>query len=407
MISSNEIAARNPGASFNDAAVKTGPGTLAGRFLRGFWQPVHRASDLPSGRAKPIRIMGEEFTLYRGDSGQAHVVAFRCAHRGTQLSTGWVEGDDLRCFYHGWKYGPDGQCIEQPAEPEPFCQRIKIKGYPTQEYLGLIFAYFGEGEPPPIRRFPDFEEPGVLAAGPPEYWPCNFFNRLDNATDGAHVPWTHRESMGRVAVAAGQKPWVGGPSAVLCEETDYGLRTGSIRNGVPIFQTHFHMPITNQTFSSRRVEGSMEDAVNLGAHRLFWRLPVDDESCVSFVVDWFALYGEQADAYRARRDHAEVSQDADLHEVSQDMLHGKIQMRDVDQSLSTYKLFWIEDYVAQCGQGPIADRPNEHPGRSDTGVLTLRKVWERELKALAEGRPLKEWKPGTGLINVNATAMYS
>jgi 5,5'-dehydrodivanillate O-demethylase len=80
-----------------------GPGTLAGRYLRRFWQPVYVAADLPPGWAKPLRILGEDFTLYRGEGGTAHVVAFRCAHRGTQLSTGWVEGDCLRCFYHGWK----------------------------------------------------------------------------------------------------------------------------------------------------------------------------------------------------------------------------------------------------------------------------------------------------------------
>src|SRR6266545_6618459 len=107
--------------------VHTGPGTLAGRYLRTFWQPVHRAEDLPVGRAVPIEIRGEPLTLYRGDSGQAHLTAFRCAHRGTQLSTGWVEGDSIRCFYHGWTYDASGQCVEQPAEPEPFCSRIKIR----------------------------------------------------------------------------------------------------------------------------------------------------------------------------------------------------------------------------------------------------------------------------------------
>jgi len=83
---------------------RTEPGTLAGRYLRSFWQPVWRAKDLPAGEAVPLRIMSEDSTLYRGETGTPHVVAFRCAHRGTQLSAGWVEGDCLRCFYHGWKY---------------------------------------------------------------------------------------------------------------------------------------------------------------------------------------------------------------------------------------------------------------------------------------------------------------
>jgi 5,5'-dehydrodivanillate O-demethylase oxygenase subunit len=36
-------------------------------------------------------------------------------------------------------------------------------------------------------------------------------------------------------------------------------------------------------------------------------------------------------------------------------------------------------------------RANEHLGRSDRGVFLLRKIWQREIKNLAEGRPLKEW----------------
>ena len=116
--------------------VHTGPGTLAGRYLRMFWQPVYYAVDLPAGRAVPIRIMSEDFTLYRGEGGTPHVVAFRCAHRGTQLSTGWVEGDCIRCFYHGWKYDGAGQCVEQPAEDAGFASKVKIKGYQRRNIWG-------------------------------------------------------------------------------------------------------------------------------------------------------------------------------------------------------------------------------------------------------------------------------
>ena len=88
---------------------RTGPGTLAGRYLRRFWQPVSRARDLLPGQARPVQVMSEKFTLYRGEDGTPHLVDFRCAHRGTQLSTGWVEGDCIRCLYHGWKYDGSGQ----------------------------------------------------------------------------------------------------------------------------------------------------------------------------------------------------------------------------------------------------------------------------------------------------------
>lgn len=179
----------------------TGPGTLAGRYLRTFWQPVYRSADLAPGYAVPVRIMREDLALYRDEpspssgassngsaaptnAGTTHLLSLHCAHRGAPLNVGDVEGTTIRCGYHGWRYDGGGLCVEPPGEDDSTAGTVRLRGYPTREYLGLIFAYLGEGEPPPLRRFPDFEALGVLAAGAPEYWPCNYFNRIDNAPDG-------------------------------------------------------------------------------------------------------------------------------------------------------------------------------------------------------------------------------
>ena len=172
--------------------VSTRPGSLAGTFMRRFWHPIHRAEELRAGQAKPIEIMSERFTLYRGDNGAPHVVDFRCPHRGTQLSAGWVEGDSIRCMYHGWLFNGAGQCTDQPAEEKSFAAKIRIRSYPTREYLGLIFAYFGAGEAPPFPVYPHMEEEGVLEVLSTEVWPCNFFQRIDNNGDTYHVPFVHR-----------------------------------------------------------------------------------------------------------------------------------------------------------------------------------------------------------------------
>ena len=70
---------------------------------------------------------------------------------------------------------------------------------------------------------------------------------------------------------------------------------------------------------------------------------------------------------------------------------GALRLEDVDKNLGTYYLFWVEDYVVQVGQGIIPDRTDERLGRVDVGVILLRKLWERELRALAEDRLLKQW----------------
>src|SRR3954463_5593542 len=127
---------------------QTGPNTDMGRLLRRFWQPVATSQSVNPGAARPLRVMGEDLTLYRSDSGRAYIVAGRCAHRLTQLHTGWVQGEEIRCMYHGWKYGGTGQCTEAPAEGADSAARIKIAGSPVHEFWGLIFPFFGGGIAP-------------------------------------------------------------------------------------------------------------------------------------------------------------------------------------------------------------------------------------------------------------------
>ena len=87
------------------------PGTLAGTYLRKFWQPIFLSEKLGVGKAKPVKVMHEAFTLFRGASGKAHLIDARCPHRGVQLSAGWVEDDCIRCMYHGWMF--DGALYRQ------------------------------------------------------------------------------------------------------------------------------------------------------------------------------------------------------------------------------------------------------------------------------------------------------
>ncbi len=377
--------------------VHTGPGTLAGRYLRMFWQPVYRAQDLGVGGAVPVRIMSETFTLYRGESGKPYLLEFRCAHRGTQLSTGWVEGDSIRCRYHGWRYEGTGQCVEQPGEEESFASKVKIRSYPAQEYLDLIFAYLGEGEPPPLRRFPDFERPGIIDAGTIEDWPCNYFNRIDNAADAGHVIFTHRDSIvrsGRLDQLAVRE--------ISAEETEYGTRTAIKVPGKPVIYLNFHMPNINQVRIQVMIEGSREDAGSLWSDRLFWRVPVDDSHSVSYSTDWIPLQGQAAKEFQQRRQQARgtFSAMASSHnDLGEAVLEGRMELKEIDQRTNMYQLFLTEDYAVQVGQGAVADRTRERLGQADVGTFLLRKIWERELRALDQGRPLKQWETPAGIAD--------
>lgn len=358
--------------------VHTGPGTLAGRFLRRFWQPVYCSHELPPGRAVPIRIMDEDFTLYRGRSGTPHLVGFRCAHRGTQLSVGSVEEDCIRCFYHGWKYDASGQCIEQPAEPKPFAGKIRIPGYPVQEYLGLIFAYLGAGQPPSFTRYPKFETPDITLDVMKLERICNYFNNIDNSLDNAHVRFVHQRHR-----ETARDQIVRGDPTISVEEADWGIRRYvKYPNGKEI-TAYFGMPNINY------LNGQIVDPEIKRADVLIFKVPLDDESHIHFEVRGIPLLGERSREWILRRRQKRAKEALDRPDLVRAMLGGRLQLGDIDAARTDYVI--IEDEIAQAGQGAIADRDHEHLGRSDAGVILLRKMWERELRALAEGRPLKQW----------------
>ena len=356
----------------------TGPGTLAGRYLRAFWHPISRSQDLAAGRAKPIKLMSEEFTLYRGEGGLPHLLAFRCAHRGTQLSTGWVEGDTLRCFYHGWVYGPDGQCVEQPAEPEPFCQRIRIRSYPTQEYLGLIFAYLGEGDPPPMWSFPELEGEGIVENSTYVRM-CNYFNQLESNMDEAHVAFVHRNSEFTTTGLNNDIPYITG------EETDYGLVKYGHRQGQPVRVSHFFFP------NCLWIAGSGGASAGAISQNLAWRVPVTDERHQSFNVSFVPITGLEAERYRQRQAERRKRLEGlpSSNDITAAILRGELHPDDVADRPDIVN---IQDNVAQGGQGIIVDKSTEHLGATDVMIVTFRRIWERELRALAEGRPLKQWR---------------
>lgn len=368
-----------------------GPGTPVGRYLRLFWQPVLRAQELPPGKAKPLEILGEKFTVYRGEDGTSHVTAFRCAHRGTQLSLGWVEGDSLRCRYHGWKYDGSGQCTEQPNEDRPFCDKVKIPSYPTREYAGLIFVFLGTGDPPPFRQYPDIDRPGVIVTDPPEFLPCGFWNRLDN--DHSHIPWVHRAT----GIRKGRKDLLALRHETV-EETPFGWRGMRFLKGEKGLAgsslgmaklTYWFMPNVRQFWAPTRAPGF--EGRDLWDTKMVWTVPINDHSHAAFDVTHTPLEGEEARAFVASRAGQETEAES-RWDLAEKILAGDMTPEDLPDDMSAYTSFAIEDYVTQVGQGPIAGRGPELLAQTDARLILMRKLWLREVSALMEGRPLTDWR---------------
>ncbi len=353
-----------------------GPGSLMGRILRRFWQPVAMTEEVDQRGALPVRILHEDLTVYRGESGKYYVVDFRCAHRGTQLSTGWVEGECIRCFYHGWKYDGSGQCVEMPAEDPSFPPKVKIKSYPTREYAGLVFAYFGEGEPPPMWRCPELERDYGVKWTERNPWPCNWFQRVENAIDGSHLAFVHSGS------AFGRQVTVEIPKFEI-EETEWGMRMTSYRGPDNIRINEFHFPNVLHIRAPVLRDGVGQipwpDLWN-------WYLPVDDTHSVLLTARCAPVVGEDARRFAELLPPIKYYNPADEH----DFLMAN--PREADNAVDPVA---AQDYIAQLGQGPIADRLNERLGQGDAGIVFARGLLRREMARLERGLPLKGWQRKT------------
>jgi len=76
-------------------------------MLKNFGTLVNSAA--VTNQPKQIVMLNQRFVLI---NSQAQVVVLKdqCPHRGAALF-GWLEGDCIRCPYHGWKFKRMGDAL--------------------------------------------------------------------------------------------------------------------------------------------------------------------------------------------------------------------------------------------------------------------------------------------------------
>jgi 5,5'-dehydrodivanillate O-demethylase oxygenase subunit len=354
---------------------RTGPQSEMGKLLRRFWQPVAVSADLAPGTAQALRILSEDLTLYRGEGGTAHLVGGRCAHRLTVLHTGWVEGDCIRCMYHGWQYDGSGRCTQRPAERDSGAPKIAIAGYPLKEYAGLIFAYLGPGEPPAfdLPRKDVFERAGPIIARK-QVWDFNWLQMVENSLDAVHVGFVHaykREGsfIAAVTQAIPELDYV---------ETMAGIRQTATRGAGNVRVSDWTFPNNNHISTPGPLPGTPWIDIGL------WNVPVDDGHTARLNI----YCGPSTDPQIDRR-LSEYFNGIGSYNPAEHYDALFIEQRMPDDPL--LQLTNAQDYVAQRGQGVITDRTRETLGRSDAGIALLRRILFRELDALRSGTETKQW----------------
>ena len=179
----------------NQILTRVGKGQPAGELLRRYWIPAALTEELEGDRPiAPVRLLGEDLVLFRNQQGNPGLMQRNCPHRGADLCFGRLENGGLRCVFHGWLFAPNGQCLEQPAEPENsrMHEQIRATSYPVVEKNGILFAYLGPGEPPPFPEFDCFRAPTSHVFAFKGLWHCNWLQALEVGIDPAHASFLHR-----------------------------------------------------------------------------------------------------------------------------------------------------------------------------------------------------------------------
>jgi hypothetical protein len=86
-------------------------------------------------------------------------MAAYCPHMGTHLAEGRVEGEQIRCFFHNWRFDAAGRCTDVPCLERP-PTGLATTVWPTAERHGLIWVWTGTAPPPGAAQPP---EPVALA----------------------------------------------------------------------------------------------------------------------------------------------------------------------------------------------------------------------------------------------------
>ena len=166
--------------------------------LRACWHPVAYAVDVTAGAPRGTELLGEPIVLWRDRSGTVRALHDICLHRGTALSLGTVDGDEIICPYHAWRYGTDGVCtrIPQLADRSRVPAKARVAAFAAVERWGVVWVAL-EQPRYDLPAVPELDRDGwqLIRCGPYD-WACDSSRQVENFTDFGHFPWVHPGLLG-------------------------------------------------------------------------------------------------------------------------------------------------------------------------------------------------------------------
>lgn len=230
---------------------------------------AHEVKDRPLA----LRYFGEDMVVYRGASGRVMLVEAYCPHMGTHLAhnnTSYVvqdgahlEGDSIRCPYHGWRFGPDGQCDDIPYSPGQIPKAACLKTWSVVERAGVIWMWHDEEG-----GTPEFDLPSFAEWDNPQWvnWviddmgelPCHPVEIVDNICDKGHLEPVHGSiaiqqfenvfegHTARQILRAGHRTLAGSDGHYMTNDTIYigpGILLSTMAGEYPSVMLFCHTPV--------------------------------------------------------------------------------------------------------------------------------------------------------------------
>lgn len=173
------------------------------QVLRKTWQPVGLSRDLAVGEALSYTLLDEEIVVVRFDDGLL-AAPNACPHKGMRLSCGYLARGELVCAYHGWRFGPDGQCAGVPSledPPQRLLDKASLTTYDVQERYGMIWVKLDDDKAAPLPDVPEFEGAGdwEYLVAEPMVFQAGFRREIENYLDMTHFAFAHSDTLGAAA----------------------------------------------------------------------------------------------------------------------------------------------------------------------------------------------------------------
>lgn len=167
-------------------------------FIRDLWYVAAFSADVKPGKCLARRLLNEPVVLFRTESGKIQALVDRCSHRAMPLSAGHVDGEIIRCAYHGVEFSGNGQCARVPGQ-ERIPSAANVRSYPVIEKDQFIWIWMGDpakANPNDIIDNSEHQDPSWSWRPYYMHVKANWQLLVDNILDLTHVAYIHANTIG-------------------------------------------------------------------------------------------------------------------------------------------------------------------------------------------------------------------